>query len=165
MAGQSLVVVCGPPGVGKSTVAEAVADRLAAERLRTDVVRRDVAPNPSYTDAERRMVYDELFDRGRSVLDEGKSLVLDGTFQYEEARDRAADLAAAFDVDFDVVLVTCDEATVRERLADRTDDPSDAVFENYLAIREAFDPVEREHLTVDNSGSLDRTRRQVRDCF
>ena len=34
-----LVVVCGPPGVGKTTVAGMIAERLGAARLRTDVVR------------------------------------------------------------------------------------------------------------------------------
>lgn len=165
MAAQSLVVVCGPPGVGKSTVAGLVADRLDAARLRTDVVRRDVVPDPAYTDRERRRVYDELFERARTALTAGKSVVLDGTFQYRSVRDRAAGLAEERDVAFDLVRVTCDEATVRARLAERTDDPSDADFDAYRTIRRAFDPVERDHLTVDNSGSFERTTEQVRDLF
>lgn len=165
MSDQSLVVVCGPPGVGKSTVGAMLADRLGAERLRTDAVRRDVVPDPSYTDRERRRVYDEFFDRARELLDGGASVVLDGTFQYESTRDRAAELATEFDVEFDVVRVTCDEATVRERLAERTDDPSDAVFANYREIRDAFDPFDRPHLTVDNSGTLEQTSKQLHDRF
>jgi predicted kinase len=165
MSSRSLVVVCGPPGVGKSTVAELIADRTGAARLRTDVVRRDVAPDPDYTDDERRRVYGELFERAGGALADDRWLVLDGTFQYRETRDRAADLAAGFGADFELVRVTCDEQTVRQRLAERTEDPSDAVFENYRAIRRAFDPVRRDHLTVDNSGSLDRTKAAVRDLF
>ena len=165
MSSRSLVVVCGPPGVGKSTVAEAIADRTGAGRLRTDVVRRDVAPEPDYTDEERRRVYDELFDRASGALADDRRLVLDWTFQYRETRDRAADVATESGADFELVRVTCDEEAVRERLAERTDDPSDAVFENYRVIRRAFDPVGRDHVTVDNSGSLDRTRAAVRDLF
>lgn len=165
MAAQALVVVCGPPGVGKSTVARTVRDRIDADRLRTDVVRRDVASDPAYTHDERRRVYDELFERARDMLADGRDLVLDGTFQYRETRTRAADLAAAFDADFHLVRVTCAKATVRRRMAERTDGPSDAVFENYEEIRGAFDPIRRDHVTVDNSDSLERTGAQVRGIF
>lgn len=165
MAAQSLVVVCGPPGVGKSTVAGAVADSLDATRLRTDVVRKDVAPDPDYTDEERRRVYDELFARAREPLAEGRSLVLDGTFQYRETRERAAELGAEVGADVQFLRVTCDEETVRRRLGARSGDPSDAVFENYRSIRRNFDPIERDHETVDNSQGIDRTRTQVREVF
>lgn len=161
MTGRSLVVVCGPPGVGKSTVGRIVAERLEAEQLRTDVVRSDVVVDPSYTDDERRRVYHELFDRAESTLATGRSVVLDGTFQYESTRDRAARLADDAGATFDVVRVTCDEPTVRRRMAERRDDPSDAVFENYLTIRREFDGLECEHVRIDNSGSLERTAELV----
>jgi hypothetical protein len=52
-----LVVVCGLPGVGKTTVAGMVADRFGAETLRTDVVREELIAEPTYTDEERDAVY------------------------------------------------------------------------------------------------------------
>ena len=42
LSAPTLVVVCGLPGVGKSTVAGVVSDRLEASRLRTDVVRKEL---------------------------------------------------------------------------------------------------------------------------
>jgi shikimate kinase len=35
-----IIVVCGLPGVGKSTVARAIADAVDGEVLRTDVIRQ-----------------------------------------------------------------------------------------------------------------------------
>ena len=156
-----LVVVCGLPGVGKTTVAGMVADRLGVEPLRTDVVREELFPEPTYTDEERRAVYEALFDRARPRLDRGEDVVLDGTFAAATHRDRARGLAAAAGVDHRLVRVTCEESVVRERIADRTDDASDADFGVYRTFERAFDPVTGEHATVDNSGERDAVRRQV----
>ncbi|MFB6177910.1 MAG: AAA family ATPase, partial [Halobaculum sp.] len=53
----SLVVVCGPPGVGKTTVASEAADQVDGTVLRTDVVRKDLFPEPTYDEAETEAVY------------------------------------------------------------------------------------------------------------
>ena len=46
------VVVRGLPGVGKSTVAGTVSDRLEACRLRTDVVNKELFDDPAHTVGE-----------------------------------------------------------------------------------------------------------------
>lgn len=68
---ERLVVVCGLPGTGKTTVATEVADRVGGRLLRTDVVRKDLVDDPDYTDAETRRVYDELLDRAERTLGRG----------------------------------------------------------------------------------------------
>jgi predicted kinase len=100
---ESLVAVCGLPGVGKTTVAETVADRLDGRLLRTDVVRKEILTDPDYTEAESRMVYDELFERARETVASGRSVVLDGTFQDADRRDRLAALAAELDTELRLV--------------------------------------------------------------
>jgi predicted kinase len=159
-----LVVVCGLPGVGKSTVSAAFADRLDATRLRTDVVRRDLAEDPGYSDAERERVYAELFARAADRFAAGeRAVVLDGTFVRRADRDRAVAVARGAGAGSTFVHVDCAVDVVRERMAVREDDASDADFAVHREYREsgAFDPLERDHVTVDNSGSLAATRRQV----
>lgn len=156
-----LVVVCGPPGVGKTTVSEGIVDRIDGTLIRTDVVREDVAPDPEYTDAERKRVYDELFARGREAIRRGENAVLDGTFQYRATRAEAKSLAEELGATFRSVKVECAEPVVRERIAGRTDDESDADFDVYAMIREQFDPLSVDHVTVDNSESLADTERQL----
>lgn len=160
-----LVVVCGLPGAGKTTVAETIADRLDATLLRTDVVRKDILPDPDYTEEETRMVYGELFQRGHDEIERGGSVVFDGTFKSGTFRRRAQSLADALDVTFRMVKVECTEDVVRERIAAREDDASDADFEIHTMFREQFEPIAMEHVTVDNSDGLDRTQRQVRAYF
>ncbi|PSQ47007.1 kinase, partial [Halobacteriales archaeon SW_6_65_15] len=63
-----LIVVCGLPGVGKTTVAEAIAERVDGRLLRTDVIRKEIISDPDYTAEESRMVYGELFERARQTV-------------------------------------------------------------------------------------------------
>ncbi|ADQ66864.1 kinase [Halogeometricum borinquense DSM 11551] len=160
-----LVTVCGLPGVGKTLVSERIADRLDGRLIRTDVVRKELFPEPEYTSAERQSVYDELFSRGRESIQNGTPAVLDATFRKREDRDRAASVATAADVPLEIVQVECDTQVVRERIAAREDDESDADFEIYLKFRDRFEHIEREHETVDNSGDMAETRRQIDAMF
>jgi len=162
---ESLVAVCGLPGVGKTTVAETVSDRLDGRLLRTDVVRKEILTDPDYTEAESRMVYDELFERARETVASGRSVVLDGTFRDADRRDRLAALAAELDTEFRLVKVECEESVVRDRIERREGDESDADFEVHRLYRETFDALARDHVTVDNSDGLDATLRQVDEHF
>ncbi|MCD2202721.1 AAA family ATPase [Halobacterium sp. KA-6] len=160
-----VVVVCGLPGAGKTTVAEHAAELLDAELLRTDVVRTDLFPDPEYTDAEMRAVYDELFERAAEIVRGGDSVVLDGTFQHRDLRDSVQNTADDLGVPATLVKVECEEAVVEERIRQRSDDESDADFAIHQQYRESFDSIEREHAVVDNSEGLDSTREQVDVLF
>lgn len=156
-----LVVVCGLPGVGKTTVAERATERVDGELLRTDVVRKDVLPDPEYTDEEQRIVYRELFERGEAIIEGGGNVVLDGTFQDAPDRERARALADGLDVEFRLVKVECDVDVVERRIASRTHDESDADFEIHLMYRDLFDPVADAHAVIDNSGELGDVHEQL----
>jgi predicted kinase len=160
-----LYVVCGLPGVGKTTVSTELAERTGYELLRSDVVRADVVEDPSYTPEEIRRVYDELFGRARRRLAADGGAVLDATFGRAALRDRAATVADEADVPVRFVAVECEPAVVRERIAAREDDASDADFSVYREHRETFEPLTCPHTVVDNSGGLAATRRQVAELL
>ena len=161
----TVVVVCGLPGVGKTTVAESVAERVDGRLLRTDVVRKDLFSDPEYTDEESRTVYDAVFDRARETLEAERAAVLDGTFKEADLRERARSLAESTGAEFRLVKVECDEADVRERISEREDDASDADFGVHELYRESFEAVSLDHVTVDNSAGLEHARRQVVEHF
>lgn len=160
-----LVVVCGPPGVGKSLVARTAADAVGGAVLRTDVVRQDLFEDPGYTDEEVRRVYAECRERASERLAAGESVVLDGTYRSVALRDGVARVAGEAGVRAVFLRVTCPESVVRERITARTDDPSEAEFEDYRSIAAEFEPLERGHHAVDNSGTVERTERQVREAL
>ena len=164
-AGPQLVVVCGLPGVGKSTVAGWIADRLDAVHLRTDEIRKELFPDPAYTDAETQAVYDTLVERGEAAVARGESAVLDGTFKSRSHRTGPRQAAREQDVPWRMVKVDAEPSVVRERIRQRTDDPSDADVEIYDLFRRQFEPIEEGHMTVDNTGEFEDTVSQLEAHF
>jgi hypothetical protein len=160
-----VVVVCGLPGVGKSRVSRAVADRLDATLIRTDVVRKSLFEDPQYTTEETERTYAAVRERARETLADGGRAVLDGTYRSRPFRAAVAEMAADLGVDCEFVHVTCDEDVVRERIRQRTDTVSDATYENHLELKSEFDAFERPHVTVDNAGAWERTREQIVDAI
>lgn len=158
-----LVAVCGLPGVGKSTVSSYVAEQLDGVRLRTDAIRKELVEKPEYTDAERERVYVELFERAEKHLAAGTSVVLDGTFAEHDRRETVRELADDYDVEFLLLQVVCTPEVVKQRIRSR-EDISDADVSVYRQFEEEFDALEVDHVRIDNSESLSRTREQV-DAF
>ena len=161
MSRPSLIVCCGLPGAGKSTVSGYVADRLGAIRYRTDTVRKELFPEPSYEPSETAETYEELLERARNELSDGRDVVLDATFSSREFRDRAGRMARDAGADVAFVRVTCEPAALRERIERRTQTASDAGYAEHLEVKAAFDDFERDHVVVDNSGTIDDTHRQL----
>ncbi len=155
-----LVIVCGLPGVGKSTVAERVAERLGAEHLRTDAVRKEIRSTPRYDADESRRVYAALVDMARERLEAGEDVVLDGTYGTAKHREWARSVAAELDAAFAVLRVECEEAVATERIATREGDVSDATPETFYEIRAGFDAPESDAV-IDNSGDRAATARQL----
>lgn len=156
-----LVVVCGLPGAGKTTVAGDVVDRLDAVRIRTDVVRKDRFDDPDYTEAETDAVYRVVRDRADAALGADDHVVLDGTFRERAFREPAYELAREHDVDCLVLKVEADDDVVRERIRAREDDASDADVSIYEHYRDQFAPLQVDHVVVDNSGTIPETKEQV----
>ncbi|ELZ49221.1 kinase [Halorubrum coriense DSM 10284] len=159
-----LVVVCGLPGVGKTTVAERIAAHVDGRVRRTDVIRKELFDDPEYTDDETEAVYAELLARAREDVADGEAVVLDATFADARFRTDAREAAAAAAAEFDLVEVACDEAVVERRI-ERRDGISDADFEIHLHFKELFDDVETDRVLVDNSGTEAETFAQVDAAF
>ena len=157
---QTLYVVFGPPGVGKSTVAQELADRLNAEYERTDQIRHDLVTEPTYNPEETALVYNELLDRARAELNDGRAVVIDGTFSNAQYRDRAYGLSQLTDSHYQALFVWCDKATVKDRMATR-DGVSDADFAVHESIKQDFDTIAQPYVMIDNSRDLEHTFAQL----
>src|SRR5699024_5502320 len=89
----------------KSTIAGGLADRMAAQVISTDDVRRELLQAGTisgaagvldaglYTAENVAAVYDEILRRAQLLLSGGRSVILDGTWRDQRRRDRARRLA------------------------------------------------------------------------
>jgi predicted kinase len=136
-----LVLVGGLPGTGKTTLARAIGEQARAEVIRTDVVRKELTGGRGiYTEEWTRRTYDECRRRAEGLLFEGRRAVVDATFGDE--MHRQAFLGAATALSVPVVWFVCHATAerVRERLAARRGDASDADFAVYETLRQRWDP-------------------------
>jgi aminoglycoside phosphotransferase family enzyme/predicted kinase len=160
---------------GKSTVADALGDRLSAPVIDADRTRKHLvgmaatthdtsaAFEGPYTQGVTDRVYAELMLRATAVLESGRPVVLDGSFRSEEMRRAARDLATAHGVPFLMIECRARPEVCRERLVRRERESS--VSDGRLAIFDAFaarmepvtelDPAER--LIIDTERPLEAT--------
>ena len=153
----TIYVLAGLPGHGKSFVSSYLAEKTGAEHINVDKVRNEITDgDPQYTQSESAETYDTLIERGKTVYDSGSSVILDGTFNIVSGRDRVKDIGGD-DVVF--IRIECDEETAKERLANRNgiSDADPSVYDKFR-----FMPIQYDSVTIDNSGSKDETKKQIR---
>jgi len=152
--------VTGLPGSGKSAVARALAARLQAAGepvtvLELDVLRRTITPEPTYSDAEREVVYRSLVHFARLLTRHGVPVIIDATGHRRAWRD----LARATIPHFAEVQLVCPLEVARERERART--AGHAPRGIYAAagrpgatvpgVDVAYEPAEAPELTVDTA--------------
>lgn len=116
-----LLVFCGIPGGGKTTVARLVADSVGNSILiQTDGIRAMLA-HPTFSRDESRFVYDACFEVAKTALRNGYLVILDGTFMREDYRSEARKRLRGSYSRADTVWVACGLETALERNAHRQD--------------------------------------------
>jgi aminoglycoside phosphotransferase family enzyme len=134
----TLVLVGGPPGTGKSTLAGALADRLGFTVLSSDRIRKELAglaPEQGltgdygsgiYTEAWTERTYAEMVSRAAGLLVLGESVVLDATWTSARHRQAAADAAGRATADLVQLRCAIPARLAARRTASRTGSASDA---------------------------------------
>jgi adenylylsulfate kinase len=107
------VWLTGLPASGKSTVARALAAELAGRGIRaavleSDAVRREIAPDAGYEEAERETFYATLAYLARMLVLHGVPVIVDATANRRAYRDRAREAIPRFlEVHVDCPLAVC----------------------------------------------------------
>ena len=132
--GLRLVLMCGLAGAGKSRVAGALAERLCAVRVRSDVERKRLfasaptaraVPGLYSPDATRR-TYERLQELAQQALDAGVSVVIDASSLRRSERDALRLLAARHGVRFCLLVCEAPPAVLQARVQQRQRADTDA---------------------------------------
>ena len=154
-----LIAMAGLPGTGKTTLAEALAEKLGAAVLDKDKLRAAlIEPERiEYSRKQNDAVYELLLKGAIYSLKRGKPVILDGrTFTRKYQVERVVRFATGHDADLRIIECVCDEELALKRvLADRekgTHPAADRDPELYHRLKNEAEPIEIEHLVV-NTGS------------
>jgi aminoglycoside phosphotransferase family enzyme/predicted kinase len=136
-----LRAVGGLSGSGKSTCARKIAPDLGAPPgaviLRSDEIRKrlwgraptEPLPPEAYAEGQSERVYGTMMREAGLVLAAGRSVILDAVFLKQAEREAAEALAKDTGLAFEGVWLDVPAAVMRQRLAARTGDASDADVE------------------------------------
>jgi aminoglycoside phosphotransferase family enzyme/predicted kinase len=148
-----LVLIGGLPGAGKSTLAQGLAAQAGFWLIRSDQVRKELAglsanaSAPSavdegiYTPGWMDRTYAESLCRAEKLLFEGKRVIVDASFGEERRRRAFLEAAARLAVPAVFILCQADPNVVRQRLACRLSDASDADWAIYQKAAERWEAI------------------------
>lgn len=161
-----LSLMHGLPGSGKTVVSQQRLERDGAIRLRSDVERKRLyglgmfddslaAGARIYTPEAGQRTYAALLAKARTALQAGWPVILDAAFLRRHERDQARALAQGLKVGFEIVSCEAPLAVLRERVAGRRGDASEADVRALEVLAQAQEPLgedERAATTVVHTG-------------
>jgi hypothetical protein len=154
-----LFIVLGPPGVGKTTTANMISEKIGGIVITSEQIIKELFGETSnkgkdrdFSKEEIALGYKAMLITAKRLLEHNKPVVLDGVFRSEEQRQDAIVLAKELDIPFKIVLVTCSEELVKERITKRFESGKQpGGYEVHLCLKKAFEPLKQAHFVVDNS--------------
>ena len=111
-----LIIVCGLPGTGKSTLAQALAAKLDGEHVSSDIIRKKMLEERTYSEQEKYRVYERMVHEAEILLRGGKSVIADATFYRKRTRQQMLDAARRSGKKVLIVECVLDEETIEERM-------------------------------------------------
>lgn len=112
---QTLYLMLGYPGSGKTTASKLLHELTGAEHLWADHERKHRFTHPTYTHQENLKLYAELNDVADQLLGEGKSVIFDTNFNFYKDRERLRRIAAKHGASSVVVWVVAPKELARDR--------------------------------------------------
>ena len=158
-----IVIICGLPGVGKTTLASGLAPLINATVLSTDKIRKELLATPTYIWEERRLVYDVMTLIAKYFQNAGVNCILDATFSTESSRNEVRRKLAPTPNQFSIIECICSEDIIMSRLKNRENDYSDADISIYRKMKNIYEPVRGEHIIVDTSNPSDVDMKRIAD--
>lgn len=146
-----IVIICGLPGVGKSSLSAHLAPLIDAVVLSSDKVRKELIARPTYSKAEVSLIYNLISLIANYLHNAGLNCIIDATFNREKLRKEIKRKLELPDEQVRIVECICQENIIIQRLMARKKGYSDADFSVYKRMKKNFQPIREAHITVDTS--------------
>lgn len=130
MAAQTLYLMLGYPGAGKTTVSKIICELTGAVHLWADFERRKRFNKPTHNHAENIVLYKELNALTDKLLGEGKSVVFDTNFSFYKDRERLRKIAAKHGAKTVLIWITTPREIAKERATLQSTNQHTRVFGN-----------------------------------
>jgi len=149
-----IILICGYPGVGKTTLANELGPLINAVILSTDKIRKELVDKPNYSEEEKKLIYNILLLIAKYLHNNGINCILDATFNNQKAIEDIKKGLNLTDDQFKIIECICPEELIISRIQKRKSGFSDADVSIYRMIKENYEPLKEKHITVDTSQSL-----------
>lgn len=118
-----LIIFGGLPGVGKTTIARALARRLKAVHLRIDTIEQAIKNTRSFSGDMKDLGYKIAYQLAKDNLLIGNSVVADSVNSVQITRDAWRDVAASIEKPFIEIEVICSDLQAhKKRTEERVSD-------------------------------------------
>lgn len=132
-----VILIGGYSGTGKSTLSRALKQALPEKEnwlvLDADVVRKELwgvdplttLPDEAYSMEMHIKLADEMIRRMKNAVQNGRSVISNSTYLNAEGRDKVENQITALGVPATGLFLTADQKTLKKRIRNRKEDPSD----------------------------------------
>ena len=131
---KQLIVMCGVPASGKSTVSSSLQEKTGYKLISRDKVREELGEF-NYNKEGHAKVREAFHDKIRGALFNGESVIADATHLTKHSRASLIEIAKEFDCDCTAVCFDVDWETLNERNSKRTGKekvPNEVLHNMYL---------------------------------